>query len=149
MLIGINALITPDLLHALAAMGHGDSIVLVDANYPATRGRRTLDLAGANVVQALGAVLSLLPLDSFIPHPAQVMQVVGEPDSVPPVVEDMNKVLATNGAKPARGVERFAFYAAAAECYAVVRTGERRFYGNIILTKGVIAPPARRGEAKP
>jgi L-fucose mutarotase len=147
MLIGINALLTPDLLHALAAMGHGDSIVLVDNNYPATRGRRTLDLAGANVVQALRAVLSLLPLDTFIPNPAQVMQVVGDPANVPPVVAEMNEVLADGGHKPALGMERFAFYAAAAETYAVVRTGERRFYGNIILTKGVIPPPERQEES--
>jgi len=146
MLIGINALLTPDLLHALAAMGHGDSIVLVDNNYPATRGRRTLDLAGANVVQALKAVLSLLPLDSFIPNPAQVMQVVGDPAAVPPVVAEMNEVLVAGGNKPSLGVERFAFYTAAEDAYAIVRTGERRFYGNVILTKGVIPPPeeARR-----
>ncbi len=142
MLIGINALLTPDLLHALAAMGHGDSIVLVDANYPGTRGRRALDLPGANVTQALRAVLSLLPLDTFIPNPAQVMQVVGDPAAVPPVFAEMNEVLVAGGNKPAEGIERFAFYAAAADAYAIVRTGERRFYGNIILTKGVIAPPA-------
>jgi L-fucose mutarotase len=144
MLIGINALLTPDLLHALAAMGHGDSIVLVDANYPATRGRRTLDLPGVDVVQALKAVLSLLPLDSFIPNPAQVMQVVGEPATVPPVCAEMNAVLVAGGGKPAEAVERFAFYAAAETAYAIVRTGERRFYGNIILTKGVIPPPEKR-----
>lgn len=143
MLIGIDPLLTPDLLHALAAMGHGDSIVLVDNNYPATRGRRTIDLAGANVVQALRAVLTLLPLDTFIPNPAQVMQVVGEPESVPPVVREMNDALKASGAKPAEGMERFAFYAAASECYAIVRTGERRFYGNIMLTKGVVPPEAK------
>jgi len=148
MLIGINALLTPDLLHALAAMGHGDSIVLVDNNYPATRGRRTLDLPGANVVQSLRAVLSLLPLDTFIPNPAQVMQVVGDPTAVPPVLAEMNEVLADGGHKPAELVERFAFYAAAAEAYAIVRTGERRFYGNIILTKGVIPPPERQEETR-
>ena len=144
MLIGINALLTPDLLHALAAMGHGDSIALVDNNYPATRGRRTLDLAGAGVVEALQAVLSLLPLDTFIPNPAQVMQVVGDPAAVPPVLAEMNAVLAGCGAKPAQGIERFAFYAAAADAYAIVRTGERRFYGNVILTKGVVPPPESR-----
>lgn len=148
MLIGINALLTPDLLHALAAMGHGDSIALVDNNYPATRGRRTLDLAGANVVQTLRAVLTLLPLDSFIPHPAQVMQVVDKPDHVPPVMVEMNEVLAAGGNKPAVGVERFAFYAAAEQAYAIVRTGERRFYGNIILTKGVVPPPERMAEGR-
>jgi len=140
MLIGINPLLTPDLLHALAAMGHGDTIVLVDANYPATRGKRTLDLAGADVVQALRAILAHLPLDSFVPDPACVMQVVGDPAAVPPVCEQMNRVLAEHGQKPATSVERHAFYAAAESAYAIVRTGERRFYGNILLTKGVIPP---------
>lgn len=140
MLIGINPLVTADLLHALAAMGHGDTIVLVDANYPATRGRRTLDLAGADIVQSLRAVLSLLPLDSFIPEPACVMQVVGDPAAVPPVFTEMNRALADHGHKPAATTERHAFYAAAEQAYAIVRTGERRFYGNILLTKGVIPP---------
>jgi L-fucose mutarotase len=143
MLIGINPLLTADLLHALAAMGHGDTIVLVDANYPATRARRTLDLAGADVVQALRAVLSLLPLDTFIPEPAVVMQVVGDPTAVPQVFVEMNKALADHGHKPAATMERHAFYAAAERAYAIVRTGERRFYGNILLTKGVIPPETR------
>lgn len=140
MLIGINPLLTPDLLHALAAMGHGDTLVLVDANYPATRGRRTLDLAGVDIVQALRAILAHLPLDSFVPDPAAVMQVVGDPAAVPPVCAEMNRVLAEHGQKPAASVERYAFYAAAEAAYAIVRTGERRFYGNILLTKGVIPP---------
>lgn len=144
MLIGIHALLTPDLLHALASMGHGDSIALVDANYPATRGKRTIDMSGANVVMGLRAVLSLLPLDTFVPHPSQVMQVVGEPELIPPVVAEMNDVLAAGGNKPAATLERHAFYEAAKETYAIVRTGERRFYGNIILTKGVIPPPEKR-----
>jgi L-fucose mutarotase len=148
MLIGINALLTPDLLHALASMGHGDTIVLVDNNYPATRGNRALELPGANVVQALRAVLSLLPLDTFVVNPAQVMGVVGEPDTVPPAVAEINEVLADGGHKPAEMIERFAFYTAAAQAYAIVRTGERRFYGNIILTKGVIPPPERHEEAR-
>lgn len=142
MLIGLNPLLTPELLHALAAMGHGDSIALVDANYPATRGRRTLDLAGADVVQALRAVLSLMPLDSFIPEPACVMQVVGDPTAIPAVCAEMNRVLAEHDRKPAASLERHAFYAAAESTYAIVRTGERRFYGNILLTKGVIPPEA-------
>ena len=60
MLIGLDPLLTPDLLHALASMGHGEQIVLVDANYPATRGRRLIRLAGVDVVRALRAVLSVL-----------------------------------------------------------------------------------------
>jgi L-fucose mutarotase len=135
-------LLTADLVHALAAMGHGDTIALIDANYPGTRGRRLIELAGADIVQALRAVLSLLPLDSFVTDPAFVMQVVDDPAAVPPVFAEMNRALADAGHKPAATMERHAFYAAAERAYAIVRTGERRFYGNILLTKGVIPPEA-------
>ena len=141
MLLGLDPLLTPDLLHALASMGHGDSIVIIDANYPSTRGRRLIPVPGAPIIPVLRAILGLLPLDSFVPDPAQVMQVVGDPESVPPVVVEMNEVLAAAGAKPARAVERHAFYAMAEQAYAIVATGERRFYADIILTKGVIPPP--------
>lgn len=144
MLIGIPALMSPDLLHALASMGHGDTIALVDANYPATRGNRTIHLPGTPVVALLRAVLSLMPLDTFVPHAAFTMQVVGDPSSVPPVVAEMNEILTSGGNKPAATLERHAFYAAAAGAYAIVRTGERRFFGNIVLTMGVIAPPEKR-----
>ena len=144
MLIGIPGLLTPDLLHALASMGHGDTIAFVDANYPASRGKRTLHLPGANVATALKATLSLMPLDTFVPHASYVMQVVGDPAAVPPAVLEMNEILEAGGNKPAASLERHAFYAAAADAYVIVRTGERRFYGNIILTMGVIPPPEKR-----
>ncbi len=140
MLLGLDPLLSPDLLHALAAMGHGDRIVLVDANYPATRGRRTIGMPGIDVVRALKAVLSVLPCDTFVPDPAAIMQVVGDPLAVPPVVAEMNAVLAAQGWPNAVGIERHAFYTAAEGAYAIVQTGERRFYGNILLTKGVIPP---------
>jgi L-fucose mutarotase len=140
MLLGLDPVLSPDLLHALAAMGHGDRIALVDANYPATRGRRLISLHGLDTPRVLRAVLSVLPIDTFIPDPCVVMQVVGEPTALPPVVVEMNAVLAKHGAKPATNLERHAFYAAAESAYAVVQTGERRFYGNILLTKGVVAP---------
>ncbi len=145
MLIGLDPLLTPDLLHALAAMGHGDCIALVDANYPATRGRALIGLPGVAIDAALRAVLSVLPLDSFVPHPAIVMQVVDDPEQVPPVCAEINAILRQRGAAAARAVERHAFYAAAEQAFAVVATGERRFYGNIILTKGVIPPDAAQG----
>jgi L-fucose mutarotase len=140
MLLGLDPLLTPELLHALASMGHGDRIVLVDANYPATRGRLRLALPGADVTQALQAVLSLLPLDSYVPDPAAVMQVVGDPYAVPDAVAAINAILRRHGARPAVGIERHAFYAAAESAYAIVQTAERRLYGNVMLTKGVIAP---------
>lgn len=140
MLLGLDTLLTPDLLHALASMGHGESIAIVDANYPAGRGIRRIELAGVDAPRALAAVLSVLPLDSFIPSPARVMQVVGAPLEVPPVVVALNGVLARHGAAAATALDRFAFYDAAEQAYAIVATGERRFYGNILLTKGVIPP---------
>ena len=143
MLLGLDPVLSPDLLHALAAMGHGDRLVLVDANYPATRGRRLIQLPGIDMPRALQAVLSVFPIDTFIPEPCAVMQVVGEPDAVPPVQAEMNAVLARHGAKPAASLERHAFYTAAETAYAIVQTGERRFYGDILLTKGVV-PPAEQ-----
>ena len=140
MLLGLDPVLSPDLLHALAAMGHGDRIALVDANYPATRGRRLIHLPGIAAPRALQAVLSVLPIDTFITEPCAVMQVVGEPGALPPVVAEMNAALVKHGARPAAGLERQAFYAAAETAYAIVQTGERRFYGNILLTKGVVAP---------
>ena len=142
MLLGLDPVLCPDLLHALAAMGHGDRIALVDANYPATRGRRLIHLPGIAAPRALQAVLSVLPIDTFITEPCAVMQVVGEPGALPPVVAEMNAALVKHGARPAAGLERHAFYAAAETAYAIVQTGERRFYGNILLTKGVVAPEA-------
>lgn len=142
MLIGLDPLLSPDLLHALASMGHGDTIALVDANYPATRGRSLIDLRSVGVVPALRAILGVLPLDTFVPNPATVMQVVGDPDAQPPVCAEINAVLREHGGIAAQTVERHAFYAAAEQAFAIVATGERRFYGNVILTKGVIGPEA-------
>jgi len=143
MLLGLDPVLGPDLLHALAAMGHGDRIALVDANYPATRGRRVVWLPGLGTPRVLQAVLSVLPIDTFIADPCATMQVVGEPGEVPSVVAEMNAVLVKAGARPAVAVERHAFYAAAESAYAIVQTGERRFYGNILLTKGVVPPEDR------
>jgi L-fucose mutarotase len=140
MLLGVDPVLGPDLLHALAAMGHGDRIALVDANYPATRGRRLIHLPGLSTPRVLQAVLSVFPIDTFVANPCAVMQVVGEPGAVPAVVGEMNAALAKRGAKPAVGLGRNAFYAAAEAAYAIVQTGERRFYGNILLTEGVVAP---------
>jgi L-fucose mutarotase len=140
MLLGLDPVLSPDLLHALAAMGHGDRIALVDANYPATRGRRLIHLPGLATPRVLQAVLSVFPIDTFIANPCAVMQVVGDAGALPPVVAEMNAALVKGAAKPAVSLERNAFYAAAEAAYVIVQTGERRFYGNILLTKGVVAP---------
>lgn len=142
MLRGIHPLLSPDLLHVLASMGHGDRLAIVDANFPATRSaRRLIQMSGMPVTAVLGAVLTLLPIDDFEPDPAVVMQVVGDPDSVPPVVEEIAAMLDRFGGPRPSAIDRFAFYAATEQAFAVVQTGERRFYGNVLLTKGVIPPP--------
>ena len=139
MLLGLDPLLTPDLLHALASAGHGDRIAIVDANFPAAaNARRLLTLAGADAAAALRAVLSVLPLDDFGPDPAAVMAVVGDPKSVPEAVAAFTRLLAGAGAAPPARLAREDFYAAARAAFAVVATGERRLYGNIILTKGVV-----------
>jgi L-fucose mutarotase len=141
MLRGLNTLLTPELLMILRAMGHGDEIAIVDANYPALRdARRLARLDGADASQALEAILTVLPLDSFVDSPAHCMQVVGRPDEIPPAVGDFQAIVDRLAGFPEKiaMLERFAFYDRAKQCFAIVATSERRLYGNIILTKGVI-----------
>jgi L-fucose mutarotase len=143
MLRGIHPLLSPDLLHALATMGHGDRIAVVDGNFPAlSHANRLIELPGVSAPAVLEAILSVLPIDDFEPHPVSVMQVVGDAAMIPEAVREFAAILARNDLAPPARLERRAFYHAAAEAFAVVRTGERRFYGNILLTKGVVPPDA-------
>ncbi|MEX0367036.1 MAG: RbsD/FucU family protein [Ruegeria sp.] len=143
MLRDIDPILSPDLLHALRAMGHGDEIVIADANFPAEGlGPRCIRADGSSASDMLRAVLSVLPLDTFVSDPAHSMAVVDEPDAIPEAVADFQRIIDDTADYPARIVplERFAFYERAASAFAVIQTGERRLYGNIILKKGVIAP---------
>ena len=143
MLKSIDPLLSPDLLHALAAMGHGDEIAIVDANFPATSmARRLIRADGIPATDMTRAILSLLPLDDFVPHAAFVMRQVDAPDVLAPICEEFEALVraSTGGRSGVAGVERFAFYAQAREAFAVVATGERRLYGNLILKKGVLVP---------
>ena len=139
MLKGLSPLLSPDLLHVLASMGHGDEIVLADANFPAaTHARRLVPLSGADAPQLLDAVLALMPLDDFVDQAAFTMQVVSDPTSVPEVVQEFNATLHRHGCAVSQPLERFAFYQRAAAAFAIVATGERRVFGNILLKKGVV-----------
>jgi len=143
MLRGIDPLLSPELLQAMAAMGHGDELAIVDANFPAAScARRLLRVDGADAPAVLAAVLSLLPLDSFVPEPVAVMAVVGDPGAEPPAVREFRAVLQRAVGQPVavKVLAREEFYERASRAFAVVATGERRFYGNILLTKGVIGP---------
>lgn len=143
MLRNINPLLSPNLLLTLASMGHGDEIVIADANFPGDScTERLIRLDGISATDALSAVLSVLPLEAMEADPAVTMQVVGAPEEVPPVVAEFQKIINSTADNPAeiQALERYAFYERAKNSYAVVQTGEMRFYGNIILKKGVIAP---------
>jgi L-fucose mutarotase len=141
MLKGIDPLLGPDLLHILRAMGHGDELTIVDANYPATASaQRLVRLDGVDVSRTLQAVLSLLPLDDFVEAPLAFMAVVGDPQAVPDVERELQKIAEEAEQKPlkAEWIDRFAFYERAKQGYAIVATSERRLYGNVIVKKGVL-----------
>jgi len=141
MLKGIDPLIGPELLQILRAMGHGDELIIVDANFPAAAStKRLVRLDGVDAPRALKAVLSLMPLDDFVESPLAFMAVVGEPTAIPEVTCELKKVAeeAEGKSLTAERMDRFAFYERARNAYAIVATSERRLYGNVILKKGVI-----------
>ena len=144
MLKNIPPLLGPELLSTLRAMGHGDEIVLVDANFPAEfLGPLIVRADGIAVTDMLDAVLTLLPLDQFVDETAIGMQVVGDPTARQPIDDEFEAIIARHEPdKRYTKIERFAFYDRARNAAAIVQTGETRLYGNIILKKGVIRPPA-------
>ena len=146
MLKGINPLLNADVLHVLRAMGHGDDLIIADTNFPSDSvARQTvygrllrIDASAEDVVQA---VLSVMPIDEFVDDAAARMEVVDDPKTILPVMAEVqDKVSAANGPNPMLPIERFAFYDRAKKAYAVVQTGERRFYGCFAFRKGVIGP---------
>ena len=143
MLKGLDPLLGADLLHVLRAMGHGDELVIADANFPAaSMGRRLVPLHGVSATRALEAVLSVMPLDEFVDAPCARMQVVDDPAAVPEVCEEFQAIIdrAEGGRFKLAGIERFAFYERARQAFAVVQTGETRLYGNVLLKMGVVRP---------
>jgi L-fucose mutarotase len=148
MLKGIDSRLGADVLYALRAMGHGDVLVLCDTNFPADSiARHTalgelLHMDNLKAGEAAEAILSVLPLDTFVEDFAGRMEVVGQPDEIPAVQREVQRAIDKADGREARmiGIERFAFYDMAREAYAVVQTGERRFYGCFMFRKGVIPP---------
>lgn len=142
MLKGIPPILGPDLLHVLRAMGHGDEIAIVDANYPAENaGPTVIRLDGLSASAVLDAVLMVMPLDTFVEEQAIGMEVVGDAKKREQTHKDFDKLVKQYepGMKLAL-IERFAFYDRVRSAYAIVQTGERRLYGNILLKKGIIRP---------
>ncbi|MGQ0567783.1 MAG: RbsD/FucU family protein [Gemmobacter sp.] len=148
MLKRIDHRLTADILHALRAMGHGDVLILADTNFPADSVARAtvtgklLRMDNLTCAKAAKAILSVLPLDTFVDDFAGRMEVVGKPDDIPPVQQEVQDEIdrAEGKPRPMIGIERFAFYDMARKSYAVIQTGERRFYGCFMFRKGVIPP---------
>ena len=146
MLKGIDRAVSAELMFVLMSMGHGDDLLICDVNHPAatiakaTTHGRLVDMAGCDLPRAAEAILSLMPLDTFVPAPVFRMEVVGDPGRIMPVHAAMQAVVdrAEGRAIAVEPLERFAFYAAARSAYAVVRTSDPGPYGCFILRKGVI-----------
>ncbi len=150
MLKGIDHRLNADVLGVLRAMGHGDVLILSDTNFPAnsvaraTVTGRLLRMENLTCGEATRAILSVLPLDTFVDDFAGRMEVVGAPAEVPPVQSEVQAEIdrAEGRPRPMISIERFAFYDMARQSYAVIQTGERRFYGCFMFRKGVIPPDA-------
>ena len=148
MLKGIDARLNAEVLGCLRAMGHGDVLIVADTNFPsdsvarATVTGQLLRMENLSGAEAMEAILSVLPLDTFVDDFAGRMEVVGAPGEVPAVQAEVQAVIdaAEGKPRPMVAIERFAFYDVARQAYAVIQTGERRFYGCFMLRKGVIPP---------
>jgi L-fucose mutarotase len=147
----VNPLLNADVLYALRAMGHGDRLVLCDTNFPgASVAKQTtigalLRIDGVTTAEATRAILSAMPLDTFIDDAAMRMEIVGSPNEIPAVQKEVQAEIdkAEGKSWPLVPVERMAFYEIAKKSYCVIATGERRFYGCFMFTKGVIPPEVK------
>ena len=148
MLKGIDNRLSAEVLFVLRAMGHGDTLVICDTNFPADSiARQTvygdlLRMDNLTCGQVVKSILSVLPLDTFVDDFAGRMAVVGAPDEIQPVQAEVQAEIDAAEGRPRQmvAIERFDFYDRAKDAYAVIQTGERRFYGCFILRKGVIPP---------
>ena len=148
MLKGLSPLLNAEVLFALRAMGHGDDLIIADTNFPSDSiARRStlgklLRIDNTRAAEAVAAVLSVMPLDSFVDDAAARMEIVGAPDEIPPVQQEVQAAIdaAEGKAWPMMSIERYAFYERAKQAYCIIQTGERRFYGCFAFRKGVIAP---------
>lgn len=142
MLKNIPSIINPDLLKILMEMGHGDTIVIGDGNFPAaSMAQRLVRCDGNGTAEILDAVLKLMPLDPYSEYQAGLMQVVPG-DTVKPVIwDEYKKIIAKHEPETTRNIEmieRFEFYEKAKQAYAVVSSSETALYANILLRKGVV-----------
>ena len=144
MLKGIPKILSPELLKVLDEMGHSDRIVISDGNFPAeSMGKNAIVIRadGHGVPELLDAILQVFPLDSYVEHPVNLMEVMPGDKVETPIWEDYKKIVAKHddrGASAIGNIERFAFYDQAKTAYAIIATGESALYANVMLQKGVV-----------
>ena len=145
MLKGIPEILSPQLLKVLCEMGHSDTIVIADGNFPAeSMGRDAIIVRadGHGVPELLDAILSVIPLDSYIKDPVKLMEVMkDDPTPTPEIWKSYEEIVAKHeerGKDCIGCVERFAFYELAKKAYCIVATGEKAVYANVLLQKGVV-----------
>ena len=143
MLIKIDPVLSPDLLFHLRSMGHGEKLILADANFPAnTTNDKIIRLDGVGIKEAASAILSVFPLDSFIESPIQRMEIDGKPDELNEVHKELMQTTAEVAGDHWKisSIERFKFYEEAKKAFAIITTNETRPFGCFIFTKGVVKP---------
>ena len=146
MLKNIDPLLNAETLGALRAMGHSDYLIISDTNFPSYSVAKETYLGkplriDASAPRVAKAILSVMPLDSFVDHPAMCMEVVDKPDERPEVqVEVQTEIALIEREVKLKAVDRFKFYDMAKKAFCVITTAETRFYGCFMLQKGVIPP---------
>ena len=149
MLKGIDQRLSAEVVHVLMLMGHGDDLVICDVNHPAasiaaaTTHAKLINMSGCDIPTAARAILTLMPLDTFVEAPITRMQVVGDPTAEVPIFARMQAVADSAEGRPVKmqSLDRFAFYDAARQSFAIIRTADSGPYGCFILKKGVVALP--------
>ncbi len=144
MLKGIPQILSPELLKVLCEMGHSDRLVISDGNFPAeTMGKDAIVIRcdGHGVPELLDAILTVFPLDTYVEHPVNLMEVMPGDNVETPIWDTYREIVAKHdgrGAAAIGQIERFAFYEESKKVYAIIATGEKALYANIMLQKGVV-----------
>lgn len=144
MLKGIPHILSPELLKTLCEMGHSDRLVIADGNFPAEsigKNAIVIHMDGHGVPEILAAILQVLPLDTYVEQPVNLMEVMPG-DTVETPIWETYKDLVTRydsrGKQAVGNIERFAFYEEARTAYLIIATSEKALYANIMLQKGVV-----------
>ncbi|MFP3154448.1 fucose isomerase [Lachnospiraceae bacterium ZAX-1] len=147
MLKGIPQILSPQLLKVLCEMGHSDRLVIADGNFPAeSMGKDAIVIRcdGHGVPEVLDAILQVFPLDHYVGHPVNLMEVMQGDQVETPIWDTYKEIVAkydARGESAVGKIERFAFYEEAKEVYCMIATSEKALYANIMLQKGVVACP--------